>query len=152
MKYVVFMCRTIDLGRENSASCYRQGRQLLLTFLIMFTRWSPSKPIFMLWLVKIWQVRVMRKIYAASWILFTLTAESDRVLCQLVMFLTVFFHWMYKMKYSFYQESSVIHGWFGWFVYWVFGWEMHRLSKFGYLISDGIFFVFHPALIMRKRV
>ena len=34
----------------------------------------------------------------------------DRVLCQLVMFLTVFFHWMYKMKYSCYQESSVIHG------------------------------------------
>ena len=32
----------------------------------------------------------MRKIYAASWKLFTLTAEADRVLCQLVMFLTVF--------------------------------------------------------------
>ena len=31
-----------DLGRENSASCYRQGRQLLLTFLAMFTRWSRS--------------------------------------------------------------------------------------------------------------
>ena len=30
------------------------------------------------------------------------------------------------MKYSSYQESSVIHGWF---VYWVFGWEMRRLSK-----------------------
>ena len=27
-----------DLGRENSASCYRQGRQLLLTFLTMVTR------------------------------------------------------------------------------------------------------------------
>ena len=42
--------------------------------------------------------------------LFTLTAEADRVLCQFVMFLTVFFHWMYKMKFSCYQESSVIHG------------------------------------------
>ena len=30
----------------------------------------------------------MRKIYAASCDLFTLTAEADRVLCQLVMFLT----------------------------------------------------------------
>ena len=49
------------------------------------------------------------------------------------------FRWMYKMKYSCYQESSVIHGWF---VYWVFGWEMRRLSKFGIPISDGIFFVF----------
>ena len=44
MKYVVYFCRTIksDLGRENSASYYRQGRQLLLTLLIMITRWSRS--------------------------------------------------------------------------------------------------------------
>ena len=28
---------------------------------------------------------------------------------QLVMFLAFFFHWMYKMKFSCYQESSVIH-------------------------------------------
>ena len=68
----------------------------------------------------------MRKIYAASWNLFTLTAEADRVLCQLVMFLTVFFFWMYKMKYSCYQDSSVIHGWI---VYCAFGWEMHRMSQ-----------------------
>ena len=39
---------------------------------------------------------------------FTLTAEADRVLCQLVMFLTVFFHWMYKMKYS---CSQVCYSW-----------------------------------------
>ena len=32
-----------DLGRENSASYYRQGRQLLLTWLTMVTRWSRSK-------------------------------------------------------------------------------------------------------------
>ena len=51
----------------------------------------------------------MRKIFAASSNLFTLTAEAVRVLGQLVMFLTVFFHWMYKMKYSCYEESSVIH-------------------------------------------
>ena len=35
--------------------------------------------------------------YALSWNLFTLTAEAGRVLCQLVIFLTVFFHCMYKM-------------------------------------------------------
>ena len=84
----------------------------------------------------------MRKIYAACWKLFTLTAEADRVLCQLVIFLTVFFHWMYKIKYSCYQESPVIHGCF---IYSVFGWEMRRLSKFGKPISDGIVFVFHLA-------
>ena len=55
-----------------------------------------------------------------------LIAEVDRVLCHLVMFLTVFFYWMYKMKYSCYQDSSVIHGWF---VYCTFRWEMHHLSK-----------------------
>ena len=79
---------------------------------------------------------------AASWKLFTLTAEADRVLSQLLMFLAVFFLWMQKMRYSCYQESSVIHGWF---VYCVFGWEMRCLSKFGNSISDGIVFVFHLA-------
>ena len=44
--------------------------------------------------------------YAVSWNLFTLTAEAGRVLCQLVIFLTVFFHWMCKMKNNCYQESS----------------------------------------------
>ena len=67
----------------------------------------------------------MRKIYAASWNLFTLTAEAERVLCQLVMFLTVFFHCMYKMKYSCYQELSVIRDWF---VYWVFGWLIAKIA------------------------
>ena len=41
-----------------------------------------------------------------------LIAEAVRVLCHLVMFLTVFFYWMYRMKYSCYQDSSVIHGLF----------------------------------------
>ena len=38
--------------------------------------------------------------------MFTLTAEADRVLCQLVMFLTVFFYWMYEMKFSYYQKEG----------------------------------------------
>ena len=61
-----------------------------------------SRPIFMLWLVKIWQVSSCGK--------FIQHLESCLLLCQLVMYLTVFFHWMYKMKFSCYQESSVIHG------------------------------------------
>ena len=113
-----------DLGRENSASNLKiqAGRR---PFLTMVTRWSRSTFNFYALIGQNLTVEFMRKIYAASWILFTLTAEADRVLCQLVMFLTVFFHWMYKMKYSCYQESSVIHGWF---VYWVFGWEMQHLE------------------------
>ena len=44
MKYVVSFCHTIqtDLGRENSASYSKQGRDLLLTLLTMITRWSRS--------------------------------------------------------------------------------------------------------------
>ena len=45
----------IDLGRENSASYYRRGRQLLLILLTMITRWSRSSSK-SVWLVNIWQV------------------------------------------------------------------------------------------------
>ena len=83
----------------------------------MVTRWSCSTSNFYALIGQNLTGEFMRKIYAASWKVFTLTAEADKVLCQLVMFLTVFLLWMYRMKYSCYQESSVIHGWF---VYWVF--------------------------------
>ena len=46
------------------------------------------------------------------------------------------------MKFSRYQESSVIHGQF---VYWVFGSEIRCFGKVGNPISDGIVFVFHLA-------
>ena len=45
MKYVLLQLKSwfqTDLGSENSASFYRQGRRLLLTFLIMVMRWSRS--------------------------------------------------------------------------------------------------------------
>ena len=85
------------------------------------------RPIFMLWLVKIWQLsscgKFMQRLETCL-----LIAEADRVLCHLLMFLTVFFYLIHKMKYSCYQDCSVIHG-LAWFVYCAFGWEMHRLSK-----------------------
>ena len=135
MKYVVFyMCRTIKIlisnwPRKLKFSQFLQAGktcQLLLTFLTKVTRWSRSTSNFYTLIGQNLTGEFMQKIYAASWILFTLTAEADRVLCQLVMFLTVFLHWMQKMKYSCYQQSSVIHGWL---VYWIFGWEMRCLSK-----------------------
>ena len=100
-----------DLGRKNSASYYRQGRQLLSTLLIMITRWSLSSSNFYAAIGQNLTGKFMRKIYAASWILFTLTAEADRVLCQLVMFLTVFFHWMYKMKFSRLLSGVFFYSW-----------------------------------------
>ena len=131
-----------NLGRENSASCYRQARQLLLTFLAMFTRWSRSTSNFYCLIGQNLTGVFMRKIYAASWILFTLTAEADRVLCQLVMFFTFFFHWMYKLKFSCYQESSVVVC-YSWIVC-LLGFCLRNTSlvKVGNPISDGIVFVF----------
>ena len=76
MKYVLFMCRTIktDLGRENSASYYRQGRQLFLTLLTTVTRWSRSTSNFYALTGQNLTGEFMRK---------TLTAEADRVLYEL---------------------------------------------------------------------
>ena len=82
-----------DLRRENSAGFYMQS---LLTFLTTVTRWSRSSSSFYALIGQNLTGEFMRKMYAASGTCFLIT---DRVLCrQLVMFLTVFFHWTYKMN------------------------------------------------------
>ena len=95
MKYVVFyMCRTIKIlisnwPRKLKFSQFLQAGktcQLLLTFLTKVTRWSRSKSNFYALIGQNLTGQFMRKIYVASWILFTLTAKADRVLCQLMMF------------------------------------------------------------------
>ena len=53
-----------------------------------WTRWSRSTSNFYALIGQNLIGEFMRKIHAASWNLFTVTAEADRVLCQLVMFLT----------------------------------------------------------------
>ena len=55
-----------DLGRENSASYYRQGRQLLLTFLTMVKRWSHFTSNFHALIGQNLTGEFMRKIFAAS--------------------------------------------------------------------------------------
>ena len=55
-----------DLGSENSASYYRQGRQLLLTLFTMVTRWSRSTSTFDALIGQNLTGEFMRKIYAAS--------------------------------------------------------------------------------------
>ena len=52
----------------------------------------------------------------------------------------VFSLWMYKLKYSCYQESSV-YSWLVWLL--VFWLRNASLVKFGNLILDGIVFAFH---------
>ena len=56
----------------------------------MDTRWSRSASNFYALIGQNLTGEFMRKIYAAS---LTACAEAYRVFCQLVMFLTVFFHW-----------------------------------------------------------
>ena len=149
MKYVVFITLwpalltfwfQTELGRENSASYlkmqagktdafhFSHHSHALVTLHVQFLCYDWSK--FDRWVHGENLCSVLRLVY------------FDRVLRRLVMFLTVFFHWMYKIKYSCYQESSIIHGWF---VYRIFGWEMRNLSK-----SDGIVFVFHLAGCVRE--
>ena len=48
--------------------------------------------------------------------LFTFTAEADRGLCQLVMFLTVFFYWMYKMKFIQLLSGVFCYSWLVFFI------------------------------------
>ena len=126
-----------ELGRENSASflkiqvgkTYSYHRHALVTLYVQFLCSDWSK--FDRWVHAENLYSILKLVNFDNW--------SWQGLCQLVMFWTVFFHWMHKMTYGCYQESSVIHGSF---VYWVFVWEMRRLSKFGNPISDGIVFVF----------
>ena len=143
-----------DLAREKSASYYRQGRQLLLTFLNMVTLWSRFTSNFYVLIGQYLTVEFMRNIYAASWILFTLTAEEDRVLCQLVFFFVcfdlffvfffpVFFHRMYKMKYS----AVFCHSWLVCLLsFWL---RNTSLVNVGNPISYGIVSVFHLAWCVR---
>ena len=106
----------------------------------MVTRWSHSTSNFSALIGQNLTGDFMRNIYAASRILFTLTAEGDRVLYQLVMFLTVFpldvqneinlLSWLVCLLGFWLRNTSVVND--------------------GNPISNGIVFVFHLAL-MRKR-
>ena len=95
MKYVMFhMCRTIKILISNwprklkFSQCLPAGKtcQLLLAFLTKVTRRSRSTSNFYALIGQNLTGGFMQKIYAASWNLFTFSAEADRVLCQLVIF------------------------------------------------------------------
>ena len=113
-----------NLGRENSASYLKiqagktssfHGHALVaLCVQFLCSDWSK----FDRWVHADNLCSILKLVYFDSWSWQSFVSTCDVFNC--------LFHWMYKMKYSCYQESSVIHGWF---VYWVFGWEMRRLSK-----------------------
>ena len=87
MKYVVFMSlwpSTIKILISNLP----RTRKFSQSFLTMVTRWSRSTSSFYTLIGQNMTGEFMRKIYAASWNLFTLTAEAERVLCFLMPFST----------------------------------------------------------------
>ena len=73
-----------DLGRENSA-IYLKIQAGGRSFLTIVTPWSRSTSNFYALIAQNLTDEFTRKIYAASWSLFTSTAETDKVLCQLAM-------------------------------------------------------------------
>ena len=107
-------------------------------FLTMVTRWSCSASNFYALIGQDLTGEFMRKIYAASWELFTLT----EFLCKHVIFLTAFFHWMYKMKYS------CCYSWIVCLL--VFRLKDPSLVKVGNPILDGIVFIFHLAWCVKR--
>ena len=78
---------------------------------------------------------ILNLIYFDSW---------SWVLCQLVMFLTFFFHWMYKMKFNCYQESSVILLFFCLFI----GFLVESKSEIRFRMASFSF----SSCLMRKRI
>ena len=111
-----------------------QGSQLLLSFIAVVTRWSRSMSNSYAQIGQNWTGVFMRKIYAASGNLFTdswswqsfvpLSCDVFNCLSPLDV--------QNRMQLSYYQYSSIIHGWF---VYWLFGWDTRRSSE-----SSGIRF------------
>ena len=88
----------------------KQGRQILFSLLTIVTRWSRSTSNCYAMIGQNLTGEFMRKIYAASCNLFTDQLKlTEFCVCDVF---NVFFHWMYKMKYSCYKESSVINGGF----------------------------------------
>ena len=113
-----------DLRRKNSASFFKiqAGKtffyhgHVLVTLHVQFLCFDWLK--FQRW-VHAWNLcSILKVVYFDSWSWQSFESTCDVFNC--------LFHWMYKMKYSCYQECSLIHGWF---VYWAFGWKMRRVSK-----------------------
>ena len=88
MKYFVLICRTIEnlefkLASDRKIQATITGREDNCFWLLaMVPRWSRFTSNFYVLICQNLTGEFMRKIYA-SWNLFTLTAEADRVLCRL---------------------------------------------------------------------
>ena len=92
-------------------------RQALITLYVQF--WCSDWSKFDRWV----HVENLCSVWKLAYWLLKLTEFCVILWCFKLSFSTWY---QYKMKYSCYQDCSVIHGWF---VYCAFCWQMHRLSK-----------------------
>ena len=90
----------LAIGKKTVAFDFSHHGHALVTLYVQFLCSDRSK--FDWWVRAENLYSILKLVFFDGW--------SLQSLCQFVMFLTVFFHWMYKMKFSCYQESSVIHG------------------------------------------
>ena len=129
-----------DLGRENLASYYRQGRQLLLTLLTMVTRWSRSTSNFYALIGQNLTGVFMRKIYAAS---VSWSGQSFASTCDA-------FNCLFPLDVQ--HKIQLLPGVFcySWLVS-LLGFLLRNtsLAKVGNPISNGIVFVLHLAWCVR---
>ena len=134
-----------DLGRENSASYlkiqagktdafhFSHHSHALVTLHVQFLCSDWSK--FDRWVHAENLCNILNLVYSDSW--------SWQSLCQFVMFLTVFFHWMYKKKIKLLSKIFC----YSWLVCLLGFWlRSTSLVKVGNPISDGVVFVFHLSL------
>ena len=137
-----------DLGRQNSASCCRQGRQLLLTFLNMVTRWSCKLYVQFLrsgwskfdrWVHAVNLCSILTLVYFDSWSWQSFVSTCDVFNC------------LFPLDEQ--SEIQLLSGVFcySWLVCLLGFWLRNTsLVKVGNPISDGIVFVF--TLLDAKRV
>ena len=139
------MCCTIKIlisnwpRKQKFSHLLQGGKSVAFDFVTMVTRWSRSTSNFYALIGQNSTGDFMRKIYASSWNLLTLTAEADRVLCQLV-------NCLFPLDVQ--NEMQLLSRVFcySWLVclspYWL---RNAPLVKVENPISDGIVFVFYLA-------
>ena len=125
-----------------------KGRQSLLTFLTIITRWSRSSFNFYALIGQNLTGEFMRKMYPASGNLFSDSWSWKSFVSPTCHVFNCLFPLDVQNEYSCYQDSSVIHGWF---LYWIYSWETCRLSKSSEIQFRMDCFRFSPCF-MRKSV
>jgi len=146
------MCCTIKIlisnwpRKRKFSQLLKGGKTVAFDFVTMVTRWSRSTSNFYALIGQNLTGKFMRKIYAASWILFTLTAEADRVFgstCDV-------FNCLFPLNVQ--NEIQLLSRIFlySWMVCLLGFWLRNTsLVKVENPISDGIVFVFHLAWCAR---